>query len=299
MASGGTKSSRGDLSPKRDGYNPSQVEIELAELYLRLGRLSDTAHTLDEADSEARKASAHEDLGMVLVLRAALARFDGRLDSAREMGEKAVSELRVTKGVGPLPLALAAVSSTLTARGDIKDAEKRLAETAAPDYPEGQGTIELARAELLLAKGQFQLAAAEAQRSAADFASAHLNEKSAMALVTEAHALEMLGRDSDSRACQDAQQKAAGIPNPLPILLARLAAWSLTGDSDSNVPADLHAKVTSLRNPELALQEDFDRAMRAKRTGKPDARHMFQALADRAANQGYLTMSRRARSLEQ
>jgi len=156
----------------------------------------------------------------------------------------------------------------------------------------------LARAELLLAKGEFQQAAAEAQRSSVDFASAHLNEKSAMALVTEADALEMLGRDSDSlRACQDAEQKAARIPNPLPVLLAHLTAWSLTGDSDASVPADLHAKVASLSNPELSLREDFDRAMHAKRTARPDANRLFQALANRAANQGYLTLSRRASKL--
>ena len=284
---------------KETGYNPSEIQIELAELYLRLGRLSDTAHTLDEAYSEARKTSPHEDLGEVLVLRAALARLDGRLDSAQEMGEKAVSELRITKGTGPLALAIAAVSSILVARGDLQNADKLL-ETSASNYPEGRGSIELARSELLVAKGQFQPAVDEAARSAADFAKAHLDENAAIALVTEADAFEMLGRNSDAlRACQDAEQRATKTPNPLPILLARLGVWRLTGDSDSNVPADLHAKVASLRNPELSLNEDFDRAIRAKRTGAANAHRLFHALADRAANLGYLSMSRRARSLEQ
>jgi len=289
------------ISLKREtGYSPSQVQIELAELYLRLGRLSDTARTVDEAYAEARKTGAHEDLGSVLVLRAALARFDGRLDSAQDLGEKAISELRATKGAGSLPLALAALSSTLTARGDLPNAEKRLAEASAPNYPEGQAAIELARAELLLAKGRFQQAADEAKRSAADFAGAHLNEKSALALVTQAGALEMLGQNSEAlRTCQDAEHKAAGFPNPWPIVLARLATWRLTGDADSNVPADLHAKVASLKNPELSLEEDLDRALRAKRTRGPNARRLFQALGDRAASQGYLAISRRARSLEQ
>jgi hypothetical protein len=73
----------------------------------------------------------------------------------------------------------------------------------------------------------------------------------------------------------------------------------LSGDSGSNVPADLEAKVASLRNPELSLESDFDRALRAKRIGTPGANRLFHAVADQAAARGYLTMSRRARSLEQ
>ena len=71
------------------------------------------------------------------------------------------------------------------------------------------------------------------------------------------------------------------------------------GASDSKVPPDLHAKVVSLKNPELSIEEDFDRAMRAKRTGASNAKALFHALASQAASRGYLTMSRRAHSLEQ
>jgi hypothetical protein len=110
----------------------------------------------------------------------------------------------------------------------------------------------------------------------------------------------MLGRNSDALAlCQEAERRAARIPNPIPILSARLAVWSLTGDTDSNVPWDLHAKVVSLRNPELSLEEDFHRALRAKRVGAANANRLLDAVAAKAASQGYLTMSRRARSLEQ
>jgi DNA-binding winged helix-turn-helix (wHTH) protein/tetratricopeptide (TPR) repeat protein len=285
---------------KETGYSPSQTQIELVELYLRLGRSSDAARTADEAYSEAQENNAHEDLGMLFEMRETLARLQGRLDVAREMGEKAVGELRVSKAPFTLTLALAALSSTLTARGDLAAAEKRLGETIAGPIPEGQGSMELARAELLLAEGQFQKAEQQAQRSAADFNDAHLVEKSAMALVTEADALRMLGRNSDALAlCQEAERRAARIPNPVPILSARLAVWSLTGDTDSSVPEDLHAKVVSVKNPELALEENFDRAMRAKRTGAANAKSLFDALAGQAAGQGYLTMSRRARSLAQ
>lgn len=179
-------------------------------------------------------------------------------------------------------------------------AEKRLGETADNPAPEALGEVELARAELLLAQGQFQKAEQQAQRAAADFNDAHLGEKSAKALVTEADALRMLGRNSDALAlCQEAERRAARIPNPVPILSARLAVWSLTGEADSSVPADLHAKVANLKNPELSLEEQFDRAIRAKRTGAANAKNLFEALARQATSHGYLTMSRRARSLEQ
>jgi hypothetical protein len=62
---------------------------------------------------------------------------------------------------------------------------------------------------------------------------------------------------------------------------------------------DLHASVVSLKNPELSLEEDFDRAMRAKRTGAPNSKRLFDALAAKAASRGYRTMSQRARALEQ
>jgi DNA-binding winged helix-turn-helix (wHTH) protein/tetratricopeptide (TPR) repeat protein len=281
------------------GYNPSEIRAQLAELYLRLGRLRDAARAADQAYAEAQKTKAHEDFGQVFLLRAALMRWDGRLDSAQEMSEKAISELRVTKGTGFLPQAIAFVGSILTARGDIQNAEKLLVGTAS-NHPEGQGTVGLARAELLLAKGQFQQAADEAKRSAADFANVRLDENSAVALVLEADALEMLGRTPDAlQVCQEAERRAARAPNRFPVLLARLALWRVSGDADSSVPADLHAGVASLKNPELSLDEDFDRAMRAKRIGSPNARRLFDALADRAAKQGYLTISRRARSLEQ
>jgi DNA-binding winged helix-turn-helix (wHTH) protein/tetratricopeptide (TPR) repeat protein len=285
---------------KETGNNPSEVREQLAELYLRLGRLSDAAGTAEEALSEAQKTNAREDIGEVYLVQSNLARLHGRLDTAQELAEKAVVELRASNSNALLTLALPALSSTLTARGDLDNAEKRLVEGKTDNYPEGLARIELARAELLLAKGQFQRAAEEAKRSSGDFSNARRYENSAMALVTEADALEMLGRTADAlAACQEAESRAARTPDPVPSALARLAAWRLSGDSGSNVPADLEAKVASLRNPELSLESDFDRALRAKRIGTPGANRLFHAVADQAAARGYLTMSRRARSLEQ
>jgi DNA-binding winged helix-turn-helix (wHTH) protein/tetratricopeptide (TPR) repeat protein len=284
---------------KETGNNPSEVQVQLAELYFRLGKFSEAASTADEAFSEAQKTNAREDIGEVYLLQANLARLDGRLDTAQELVEKAIAEIRASNSHALLTLALAALSSTLTARGDLQNAEKLLVGTNAPDYLEGQGRLELARAELLLAKGQFQRAAEEAKRSAADFSNAHLDENSATALVTEANALEMLGRTSDAlQTCQEAERRATRSPDPVASTLARLAAWQLSGDSGANVPPDLEAKVVSLRNPELSLEEDFDRALRAKRTGTPEAKRLFHALADEAGARGYLTMSRRARAME-
>jgi hypothetical protein len=57
--------------------------------------------------------------------------------------------------------------------------------------------------------------------------------------------------------------------------------------------------VASLQNPELSLEEEIDRAIRAKRSAAPNAARLFDALANQAAARGYLTLSSRARSLEQ
>jgi len=93
--------------------------------------------------------------------------------------------------------------------------------------------------------------------------------------------------------------QAAQSPDPFALASARLAAWRLSGLTDSNEPADLRANVEHLRNPELSLEEDFGRAVRAKQSGAPDAKRLFEAVANQAASHGYLTLSLRARSLEQ
>jgi tetratricopeptide (TPR) repeat protein len=285
---------------KETGYSPSQVQEQLAELYLRLGRLSDAAGTAEEALSEAQKTNAREDIGEVYLVQANLARLHGRLDIAQELAEKAIAELRVSNSNAEMTMALAALSSTLTARGDLDNAEKRLAEANPGNYPEGLATIELARAELLLAKGQFLKAAEDAKRSAADFGAARLDENAAMALVTEANALEMLGQTSGALVtCQQAESRAARSPYELAVTRVRLAAWRLSGDGGSTVPADLEAKVASLRNPELSLEEEFDRALRAKRRRTPGTQRLAREVAYQAAAHGYLTLARRARSLEQ
>jgi DNA-binding winged helix-turn-helix (wHTH) protein/tetratricopeptide (TPR) repeat protein len=284
---------------KETGYDPCVEQIQLADLYLRLGRLSDSVAAISDAESETRKTGAHEYLGELLDMRASLARLAGRLDLAQQLEEKAIVELTISKAVQPLTLAHAALSSIFTGRGDLQSAEKQLSEVSASVSPEVQGTVELARAELLLAKDQFQPAADAAQRSAADFNNAHEDENSAMALVTEAHVLQMMGRNSEALALsQEAERRAARVPNPVPVLRARLAVWSLNGETDSNMPADLHTKVVSLKNPELSLEEEFDRAMRAKRTEARGAKELFQKFADRAASSGYLTLSRRAASMD-
>lgn len=284
---------------KETGYNPSEVQVQLAQLYLRLGRPQDAASTADAAFLEAQKTNAREEFGEVFQLRAALARLSGRLDLAEELNEKAIGELRAANSNAALTLAHAAMSSIQTARGNLQDAEKSLQATNTVNFPEGLGSAELARAELLLAKGQFQQAAEEAQRSAADFANAREDENSARALVVKADALDMLGRKPEALAAsREAEQRASRIPDPVANALAGLCHWRLDGGSGAPVPADLHAMVISLKSPEVSLEEDFDRALRAKRTGSPDASRLFHALANQAAEQGYFSMSRRAQALE-
>ncbi len=292
---------------KETGYDPSEDQMQLADFYLRTGRLSDAAHAGDAAYSEAAKTSAREEIGEVYLLRSELARLDGRLPMAQEMADKAVVEFRASNSNFELISALASLSSICTARGDLQAAETRSAE-ANHSYdslrrlsalPEAQGSIQLANAELLLAQGRFEQAAEQARLSAAAFLSAHVHEKSARALVVEASALEMNGKSSDARPIvTQAQQEAAQTPDATTIAIVRLAVWRLNG-ADPQEPADLHASIVRLKNPELSLQENLALAVVSKRSGAASPKRLFEAVASRAASAGYLTLSRRALALAQ
>lgn len=91
-------------------------------------------------------------------LRSDLARFNGHLDIAQDLCEQAITELRASDSTTPLIMAHAAMGSIQTARGDLDNAGKSLVETNAMKFPERLG-VEVARAELPLAQGQFQPAA--------------------------------------------------------------------------------------------------------------------------------------------
>ncbi|HLK17581.1 MAG TPA: transcriptional regulator [Bryobacteraceae bacterium] len=283
---------------KESGYDPCGEQIQLADFYFRTGRLSDAEGEINEAERETRKTGAHEYIGELLNLRASLARSAGRLDLAQELNEKALAELTISQAGQPITLVHAALSSILTARGDLQSAERQLRDVSESASPEVSATVELARAELFLAKQQYRQAAEAAQRSAAHFGQAHQMEESAIALVMEAGALELMGHNSDAlKLCQEAERSAAHFPNLVPLLRSRLAVWSLSGDPDSQVPADLHAEIASLGNPELSLEEDYYRAARAKRTGGGDAKELSEALAKRARSLGFFTLARRAVSM--
>ena len=283
---------------KETGYNPSEVQVQLAQLYLRLGRRREAGQVAESALWEAQQVNAHEDLGEILLVRAALARADGRLGAAQQFAEKSIEELRFSKS-NSLSLAQASLCSILTARGDLARAERVLAGATAEGYPEGRGTIEMARAELLFARNQFQLAAEDAERSAADFNDAHLSGDAAIALVLEANALDMLGNSARARQISHEALQSAGLTSePLADSRARLAVWRLADQPGFRVPDALHSDVASLKDTELSLEEELDRAVRAKRAGMAEAKQLFREVANRAANQGYLTISRRARHLE-
>ena len=57
-----------------------------------------------------------------------LRRLGGRLDSAQQLEEKAIGELNISNALQPLTLVHAALSSILTARGDLQSAKKQLSE---------------------------------------------------------------------------------------------------------------------------------------------------------------------------
>ncbi|MBZ5610831.1 MAG: winged helix-turn-helix domain-containing protein [Acidobacteriia bacterium] len=282
---------------KETGYNPSEVQVQLAYLYLRLGRLRDSARVTEEALAEARKVDAHEDLGELLFVRASQQRAAGQLAAAQRSAEQAIEELRFSRS-NSLPLAQAGLSSILTARGDLANAERALAGASAAGSS-GSGAIELARAELLFAKNQFQQASDEARRSADDFTRARETGSAAMARVVEAKSLDMLGNAENAQHVAEETLRTPGLAaEPVAVSWARLTVWRLTDQLGFRVPPALHSDIANLKDPELSLEEDFDRAVRAKRAGMGEARQLFRELANCAADQDYLTISRRARRLE-
>jgi DNA-binding winged helix-turn-helix (wHTH) protein/tetratricopeptide (TPR) repeat protein len=205
------------------GHNPNEVRNELAELYIGTGRLTDAETVIRLMAASAQQSGAHEDLGEMLVLQAILARLRGQLDRAEELCTRAVTELRRTASPLDLRLGLAEMSSVYTAKGKLAEAERDLAEAGAGKWPEDQGALALARAEWSIAKGQYPSAAQEAEKAAAAFDKAHLDDRSTRAFVTAAGALEMSGRGSEAvAACAEAKKRANLTPNPFAKALAKI-----------------------------------------------------------------------------
>lgn len=280
------------------GLNPNEVRNELADFYVSVGRLTDAETVIRVASTTMQQSGAHEDLGDMLRLQSMLARLQGQLDRAQQLGEHAVTELRRTNSPLSLSLALTELSSQRTAVGNLPQAEKDLAEAGPGDAPESQGAVELTRAELWIAKGQFQNATRAAEKAAASFDKAHLDERATRAFVTAADALEMSNRKADAlAACREGEKRAALTPNQVSIATAQICSWRLFPGAGNTVPNELQAKIAKLHNPELTLNLEYARALRAKRLGLPNYRVPFRKLADAAAKSGYLTLSRQAAAL--
>jgi len=280
------------------GLNPNEGRNELAELYIGMGRFSDAETVIRVVAKTAQQSGAHEDLGSMLVLQAVLARLRGRLDQAQQFAEYAVTELRRANNPFSLSLALSELGSVQTAMGNLAQAEKDLAEAHGGDSPENQGTVAIARAELWIAKGQFQDAAQEAEKAAASFDKAHLDDRATRAFVIAADALEMSNRNADAfAACREAGQRAALTPNEIANASAQICSWRLSSVPGNAVPPELQAKIAKLDNPELTLGLDYARLLRAKRVGVGNYRELCKQLADRAKKLGYVTLSLRAAAL--
>ena len=232
------------------GFSPADVETNLADLFIEIGRFPDALRVLDSAEKAA--AGDQQDLGEVLRMRAVIAHSAGELEKAQRFAENAVSVLRPTNSAMSLAVSLAELASVLTARGDLVRAQSVLSEAAATPFPEISGNIELARAELLLAQDKLDQAIAAAKKSIAGFTSANDDPDAARALILQADALELLGKRSEALAAsRDAVARAAGTPNRLASAFARLAQWRLAEDSGADLPGQLQADAANLRNPEV------------------------------------------------
>jgi tetratricopeptide (TPR) repeat protein len=280
--------------------SPNYVRNELAELYIGMGRVDDAERLLRLAATASQQSGAHEDLGDMLVLQAVLARDRGRLDRAQQLAEHGVAELRLTGDPLALSAGLAELSSSHTAVGNLGQAEKDLVDVRAVDSPENQGEEALARAELWIAKGQFQNGAQEAEKAAGAFDKAHLDDRTTRAFVTAADALDMLGRSSDATgACREAEKRASLTPNEMSMAMAQVCSWRADATPGNAVPEKLKATIAKLRNPELKLELDYARAVRAKRVGGSNYRVLCGEVSDAARKLGYVSLARRAASLRE
>lgn len=272
---------------RQTSYSPGEVQNQLVELYLQMGRLPEAESVIAAALQSAKHAGAQEDLGEILCLEAQVARATGDLGRAQQLTDQAVAVLRGTGGGAALLLALAQSSSVATARGDLVKAGRDLAEAGTGAVPETQGMLQLVRAEFWSANGKLAEAAAEAQRAVNSLKTAHADPQAAQAALVAAAALELMHRDGEAiAACREASSQAAHSPNPVPATLARLCEWRLGAPGDLPHP--------DVKSPEVDLAIAYARAMHARRTGSPDTRRQFEDLARRAQAFGNAALAKRA-----
>ena len=280
------------------GFNPNEIRNELAELYLTMGSLKDAEKLLQLEETTVQQAGAHEDSGVMLLLQADLARFDGQLDRAQQLADRGVAELRQTGEPVVVTAGLAQRSSIYTAEGKLAEAGKDLAEAGDGTGSESMGAIALSRAELAIANGQFPAAVQEAEKAAQAFDRAHRDDLATQALVTAADAFDMSGRPAEAlAACGEAGKRSGLTPNQLAGAMALVCSWRFSTGDSAIIPAQLQAKIAKLSNPELKLTLDYARALRIQRAGAANYRSAARELAAKAAKLGYRTLSRRAESL--
>ena len=99
------------------GFNPNYVRNELAEFYIGMGRLDDADRLLRLEATTSPQSGAHEDIGVMLVLQAMLARDRGQLDRAQQLAGQGVAELRPTVDPFYLSQGLSELGSLLTRGG--------------------------------------------------------------------------------------------------------------------------------------------------------------------------------------
>ena len=248
---------------------------------------------ISSANEAAQRAGAQEDLGELFRLSAAVARARGELGRARELIDQALKELRSAQSRLLLAFSLAESSSLATAMGDLARAERELAEAGSDVVPETEGTVRLARAELDSAQGRFADSVTEARWAAESLDKAHADTVSARAFLVAADALEMQSQTGDAlAACRKSETRAARVPNPVPLALARICEWRLSAGQQKEPLPDA-------KNPEVGLAHAYGRAMLARRSGTVDAGRPFDALAQAAEARGYITLARRASALAQ
>ena len=282
------------------GFDTTDVRNELAEFYVGIGRLDDAEKTLQAAVTEGERSGAHQDLGDSLLVQSQVARLRGQLTIARQFCARALAEERQTGNPTPLKVASAQLSSIDLAAGNPDQAEKELLEAGLGSFPEDQGAVELARAELSLAKGQFQSSAQAAEKAATAFDKGHLDDRAVQAFVTAADALDMANRNTEAAAaCAEAGKRANLTPNPYAHALAQVCSWRTSSASGESIPSNVEKAIASLQSPELRLQLDFVRALKLQRSGLPASRGVIHKLAEDAGRSGYLTLSRRAAALGQ
>jgi tetratricopeptide (TPR) repeat protein len=222
------------------------VELELADLELRQGRLPEARELYSQALTRFRVGSYPEFRGRAEASLAAVLRLQGQLTQARALSEEAIGEARSTGHKEAIEDALLVSSDILVDMGELDLAGSRCREIVSlqneAPYP---GLASLAQAKLALAHRDHNSAQAHATTALQQFLPNDADDRA----LTQAVLIEaFLGKNDKTSAIQLAKQSHKfSVINPH-------ARWKLElAVADAEANQDAVARVAAVRQQAVQL----------------------------------------------